>query len=654
MSLSRRQFLRTAGRLAGGGLVLGGVGLGGFLAWRQPRRQTWRARAVEDAGRPERLTRPRRVVVIGGGLAGMTAATELAARGFEVTLLERASQLGGKLTGWPLELPAALGGQVVMEHGFHGFFRQYYNLGELLAAAGVGADLQPLGGYPVLRPDRPAEVFGGTSSVFPLNLLQVAARSPSLHWSEFLGDAPGLLELTRYREAETFARFDGLSFADFVREERIRGGIVDAVLRPFGKTTLNALERLSAAEALRFFHFYFMGNPEGLGFSCLGRDVVTAVIAPLERRMVSLAVTVRRGALARHLVREGDRVVGVALEGNQGAEGPRATVPAAAVPARGWLTVDTAEGPVFVGRQGGGFRALDGRCTHMGCAVAAVEEGFLCPCHAGRYDAAGRPIAGPPVRPLAALPVHVAGGADVAGAVAGAVAVAVGGTAPAAEEVLPCDACVVACEVRGLQRLMRLSDLGPAQASLGRAVARMGEADPYAVVRFWFDRPVLQDRAPFYTVGGYDYTDAIAVYSAFQQPFIDWARGWAGGGAVIETHAYAIRPERQGALTRYRDALLAELRRAFPELREARVLHEEAMAQDNFTRFAPGDYASRPATATPLANLFLAGDHVRLPVPAFLMEAAVVSGRLAVNEILWREGLREIPIGTVPLTGPLA
>ena len=388
-------------------MALGGIGLGGFLAWRQPRRHIWPPRAADDARRAERLSRPRRVVVIGGGLAGMTAATELAARGFEVTLLERAAQLGGKLTGWPLELPASLGGQVTMEHGFHGFFRQYYNLGELLAAAGVSADLQPLDGYPVLRPDRPAEVFGGTSAVFPLNLLQVAARSPSLHWSEFPGDAPGLLELTRYREAETFARFDGLSFADFVREERIRGGIVDAVLRPFGKTSLNALERLSAAEALRFFHFYFMGNPEGLGFSCLGRDVVTAVLAPLERRMTSLGVTVRRGALARRLVREGERVVGVALEGGVGAEGPRATVAAAAVPARGWLTVDTTEGPVFVSRQGSGFRALDGRCTHMGCAVAVAEEGFLCPCHAGRYDTAGRPIAGPPERPLAVLPVHV-------------------------------------------------------------------------------------------------------------------------------------------------------------------------------------------------------------------------------------------------------
>ena len=94
--------------------------------------------------------------------------------------------------------------------------------------------------------------------------------------------------------------------------------------------------------------------------------------------------------------------------------------------------------------------------------------------------------------------------------------------------------------------------------------------------------------------------------------------------------------------------------RPFPSCARRASSTRRPWAQDNFTRFAPGDYAHRPTTATPLANLFLAGDHVRLPVPAFLMEAAVVSGRLAANEILWREGLREIPISTVPLTGPLA
>jgi len=50
----------------------------------------------------------------------------------------------------------------------------------------------------------------------------------------------------------------------------------------------------------------------------------------------------------------------------------------------------------------------------------------------------------------------------------------------------------------------------------------------------------------------------------------------------------------------------------------------------------------------------LAGDHMRLDVPAALMEAAVMSGRLAANAILSREGLQEEPIPTVASKGPLA
>src|SRR5229473_7199011 len=37
-----------------------------------------------------------RVIVIGGGLAGLAAATALAPRGFEVTLLESRNRLGGR------------------------------------------------------------------------------------------------------------------------------------------------------------------------------------------------------------------------------------------------------------------------------------------------------------------------------------------------------------------------------------------------------------------------------------------------------------------------------------------------------------------------------------------------------------------------------
>lgn len=55
------------------------------------------------------------------------------------------------------------------------------------------------------------------------------------------------------------------------------------------------------------------------------------------------------------------------------------------------------------------FHALSARCTHKGCVVAwsAGTRQFHCPCHGGKFDAQGRPIAGPPPSPLPSLPVKV-------------------------------------------------------------------------------------------------------------------------------------------------------------------------------------------------------------------------------------------------------
>jgi Rieske Fe-S protein len=58
------------------------------------------------------------------------------------------------------------------------------------------------------------------------------------------------------------------------------------------------------------------------------------------------------------------------------------------------------------------FVAYDQRCTHLSCAVRPlVAEGTIhCPCHEGYFDlASGRPIAGPPRRPLTLVRVEVRG-----------------------------------------------------------------------------------------------------------------------------------------------------------------------------------------------------------------------------------------------------
>ena len=68
--------------------------------------------------------------------------------------------------------------------------------------------------------------------------------------------------------------------------------------------------------------------------------------------------------------------------------------------------------PVIVIRTPRGFRAFSAICTHLGCIVGwdAQRREIACPCHAGVFDLNGRPVAGPPPRPLAEEGVVVVNG----------------------------------------------------------------------------------------------------------------------------------------------------------------------------------------------------------------------------------------------------
>src|SRR5512133_2659078 len=67
-----------------------------------------------------------RVAVLGGGVAGLTAAHELAERGFEVTVYEARDRLGGKARSLPVP-GSGSGGRADLpaEHGFR-FFPGFY------------------------------------------------------------------------------------------------------------------------------------------------------------------------------------------------------------------------------------------------------------------------------------------------------------------------------------------------------------------------------------------------------------------------------------------------------------------------------------------------------------------------------------------------
>jgi menaquinol-cytochrome c reductase iron-sulfur subunit len=57
------------------------------------------------------------------------------------------------------------------------------------------------------------------------------------------------------------------------------------------------------------------------------------------------------------------------------------------------------------------YIAISDRCVHLGCPVRWVDaaERFICPCHGGVYDLLGRPVSGPPPRPLDRFYTRVVG-----------------------------------------------------------------------------------------------------------------------------------------------------------------------------------------------------------------------------------------------------
>jgi Rieske Fe-S protein len=89
----------------------------------------------------------------------------------------------------------------------------------------------------------------------------------------------------------------------------------------------------------------------------------------------------------------------------------RVRVPLRRLDPTGRLEVEYAGEPAEVVRTASGLVARSLLCSHFGCRVQwqAAAERYHCPCHEGAFDGEGRPVAGPPTRPLRLLPVEVAG-----------------------------------------------------------------------------------------------------------------------------------------------------------------------------------------------------------------------------------------------------
>lgn len=639
-ALSRRAVLK----LFGVGAIAGAVG---YSRLEKPQPSVYHRDTLDL---PRQVGRQTSAVVVGGGLAGLAAAYELSQRGVAVTLVEQSPQLGGKIASWDIEV----GGEPLrMEHGFHGFFPQYYNLFNLVEELNIRQNFKSLNFYSVVyRDGYKPEVFRPSHSAFPWNVVDLAVSSPNrFKWGINLAKLKHLevfREITGFSNPATFERLDQLSVAEWVEHDFPRG-LYDLYFLPFAKSSLNAPDVMSAGELMQFFHFYFFGNPEGLAFNGTCQDMGRSLVDPIAQAITASGGRILTQSTVSGLHWQEGKVAGITVQ--QGSASADGNVPFW-VEQNPLLSTEELEyfgaGDRLFTLLPGGDRALSLSCTHQGCSVhrevVASGEGFQCPCHGAAYDAQGTVLQGPAEKNLGQYRVLKREGDRVQ-------LVAMERSQSVAEETLEADYYVLAADIPGIQHLFSLSN-GEPHATVATQVNQLQTADPFAVARFWFDRDFDWEHSWFTSLSGYRLTDSITLYHRIQEDYIAW--GEKTGGSVVELHAYCYKerefPTQQALL----DTFEAELYEIVPTLQSAQMLHRQLVNQKNFAGFPPGSFRDRPEPATPVPNLLFAGDWVKMPFPCGLMERAVSSGFLAANEILHREGCQQRTLYTVQPAGVLS
>ena len=238
-------------------------------------------------GRP-RLLRPKRVTVVGGGIAGLAAATVLAEHGATVHLVEAESSLGGRVRAWSLD-----GGRT-MSRGFHAFFRQYYNLRSLLARTDPGLDrLVPVTDYPLVGRDGLRDSFARIPRTPPLSLAGFVLTSPSFPLRGLADvDLTTAFELIDVDFPDSYRRYDGESAEQFLDRLRFPVGARHLALEVFARSFFAHPADFSAGELVAMFHTYFTGSAEGLLFDVPDDDYDTALWSPLSEYLAEAGVRI--------------------------------------------------------------------------------------------------------------------------------------------------------------------------------------------------------------------------------------------------------------------------------------------------------------------------------------------------------------------------
>jgi isorenieratene synthase len=258
-----------------------------------------------DPSKPKNMSRSHTVAVVGAGLAGISAASLLGERGFEVTLFERNSYLGGKVGCW--EATFSDGSTANVDHGFHAFFRHYYNLRAFLDRIGASRRLQNIDDYLVLTQDGKKFSFKNVTTTPVLNILSLG-RNRFYRFRDVLLNPQSwrMGDFVKYDQAKTFAEFDGVNFEEFANQTNLPASL-RLVFHTFARAFFAPVRKLSTAELMKSFHFFYLSHDHGLLYDYFDSDYAEALIEPARRHLIQHRVVIELNRCVTQIDRKNDK-----------------------------------------------------------------------------------------------------------------------------------------------------------------------------------------------------------------------------------------------------------------------------------------------------------------------------------------------------------
>jgi squalene-associated FAD-dependent desaturase len=281
---------------------------------------------------------PQRVVIVGGGLAGLAAASALALRGLRVTLLESRPRWGGRASS----ITDRETGETI-DNCQHVSMGCCTNFLQFCRSTGIDEFLQKQDALHFVGPDGAIHRFAAGWLPAPLHLLPAFGKLAYLSRRDVKQIRAGLRALCRERESS-----NGQSFADWLQRHNQENNVVERFWRVVLVSALSeSLDRIDVHHARKVFVDGFLANRHGWEVSTPTVPLGEFYGQRLADWFARHGATLRLQAGAKRLLLEGGRIAAVELRDGERVPGDHfvLAVPHFAVPS---LIPDALAGDPFL------------------------------------------------------------------------------------------------------------------------------------------------------------------------------------------------------------------------------------------------------------------------------------------------------------------